>query len=457
MRSADLDYTALIPLLAPLEGAPRWRVAWSGGLDSTVLLHLLTIYRTRRPLAPPLLAVHVNHQLQPAAADWAEHCRKVAGALSLPLRSSAIEVSASGAGLEADARHARYAALEEGLAPGEVVMFAHHRDDQAETVLLRLLRGSGVTGLQGMPRQRPMGRGQLLRPLLPWSRSQLEAYARCHGLNWIEDPSNSDLRHDRNFLRAQVMPLLASRWPDSQGALLRAAAHLEEVDRALEALLPPLPRVCNRWGDCGLDLEALLASPDSVVLLQLRRWLREQGLQAPDSRALRELLRQLRAGGARARLATGNWALERFGAGLFLLPAPLPQPLHAEPVPLQPGRTLALPFGRMGLEPAGGQPGFRLAPGETPQLRWRGGGERLRLPGREGSRALKKLLQEEGVPPWWRQRLPLVFLGEELLAVADLWLCASSRYAATGGRHCWRPVWEPRLAPLRGALSPRPD
>lgn len=443
MGPADLDYTALIPLLEPHEGAPRWRVAWSGGLDSTVLLHLLSVYRQHRPLAPPLLAIHVNHQLQPDAAGWAAHCCELARTLGVPLRNLTVSVNSTGAGLEADARHARYPALEAGMAPGEVVLFAHHRDDQAETVLLRLLRGSGLAGLQGMPRQRAMGRGTLLRPLLPWGRAELEAYARRHRLTWVEDPSNVDPRQDRNFLRQQVLPLLASRWPDSVASLVRAAGHLEDADRALEALLPPLPRCSNRFGDAGLILEDLLSAEDAVASLQLRRWLRGRGLLVPESRPLKEFLRQLRGDGRRVRLSGGDWVLERFAGAVFLLPATLPA--CDASVTLLPGEGIALPAGGLALEPAVEQPGLRLAEGEVLRLQWRNGGERLLLPGRQGHRRLKTLLQDAGVPPWWRERLPLLYLGDEMLAVGDLWLCQSSRYCGQGGAGCWRPRWTPAL------------
>lgn len=441
MRLPDLDIDALIPLLEPLEQAPRWRVAWSGGLDSTVLLHLLTVYRAHRRRAPPLLALHVNHQLQPAAADWAEHCARLGEELAVPLRRVAVAVTDSGSGLEADARHARYAALADGLAPGEVVLLAHHRDDQAETVLLRVLRGSGLVGLQGMPFRRALGRGSLARPLLAWPRSALESYARRHRLSWVEDPSNQDTRHDRNFLRRRVLPLLAERWPDSPAALTRAADHLREADRALEALLPEPVACRSRLGDPGLVLDALLAADDPVVLLQLRRWLRRLSLPLPDAAPLREFLRQLRGGGAHVRLQCGGRALQRYANGVFLLPQG--QSVPEAPVRIAPADgVVALPAGRLQLRPAGASPGLQLAGGESLEVAWRRGGVRLQLPGRSGSRSLKKLLQAAGIPPWWRDQLPLLYLGEELLAVADLWLCDSSRYRPEGGEQCWRPAWE---------------
>ena len=456
MHPAQLDYTALIPLLEPLEQAPRWRIAWSGGLDSSVLLHLLTIYRSRRRRTPPLLALHVNHQLQAAADDWAEHCAQLAQALAVPLRTCRVEVSLSGAGLEADARHARYTALAAGLAPGEVVMLAHHRDDQSETVLLRLLRGSGLAGLQGMPARRALGRGELLRPLLAWPRSALEDYARRHRLRWIDDPSNLDGRHDRNFLRQQVLPLLDSRWPDAGSALVRAAEHLRDAGEALDALLPALQDSRSALGDPGVVLAALLQESDAVALLQLRRWLRETGLPAPQASTLREFLRQLRAGGGQAAcMRFGDWMLQRFGPALYLLPATLPSLEAGRTV--APGQHLSLATGSLTLLPATTGAGLRLQAGERLQIRSRSGGERLRLPGRAGHRSLKKLLNEAGIPPWWRERLPLLYLEDELVAVAGMWLCDSSRLQPAGGADCWRPEWRPHIQQPAPAYRHSPD
>ncbi|MBV2205059.1 MAG: tRNA lysidine(34) synthetase TilS, partial [Pseudomonas sp.] len=214
--------------------APRWCVAFSGGLDSTVLLQLLADL-ARREALPPLRAIHVHHGLQPAADAWPEHCRRVCTALGIPLEVVHVQVEA-GCSLEQAARQARYAAIEMRLEEGEVLLTAQHRDDQAETLLFRLLRGAGVRGLAAMPARRRLGRGWLMRPLLDVSRGELEAHARRLGLAWVEDPSNDSLDFSRNYLRHQVMPLLAQRWPQSVTTLARTAAHMTEAQRLLDEL-----------------------------------------------------------------------------------------------------------------------------------------------------------------------------------------------------------------------------
>ncbi|EGH28298.1 tRNA(Ile)-lysidine synthetase, partial [Pseudomonas syringae pv. japonica str. M301072] len=224
----------LLQVLAPWRNAPVWHVGFSGGLDSTVLLHLLAELASRETL-PALNAIHVHHGLQTAADGWPEHCQQVCKTLGVAFESVRVQVEPA-ASLEQAARQARYSAFSERLVEGEVLLTGQHRDDQAETLLFRLLRGAGVRGLAAMPDQRVLGRGHLLRPLLDVSRKQLEDYAHRHGLNWIEDPSNDDQQFSRNFLRSQVVPLLTSRWPQAAASLARTARHLGEAQQLLDEL-----------------------------------------------------------------------------------------------------------------------------------------------------------------------------------------------------------------------------
>ncbi|WP_404940808.1 tRNA lysidine(34) synthetase TilS [Pseudomonas chlororaphis] len=224
----------LLQRLLPWLDRSAWRIAFSGGLDSTVLLHLLAQLRQRHRL-PPLTAIHVHHGLQAAADAWPEHCRTQCEALGVPLQIVAVQVQ-PGASLERAAREARYAAFEEAAGGNELLLTAQHRDDQAETLLFRLLRGAGVRGLSAMPASRALGQGHLLRPLLDVSRDELERYARDHQLHWIDDPSNQDRQFSRNYLRHQVFPLLTARWPQAASSMARSAAHLREARELLDEL-----------------------------------------------------------------------------------------------------------------------------------------------------------------------------------------------------------------------------
>jgi len=447
MADPALDPAFLDDQLALFRDAPHWYVGYSGGLDSSVLLHLLHRWcRANRP-APTLSAIHINHGLQAGADAWQAHCERFCRGLQVPLVSLRARVVAGAFGPEAAAREARYGLFGEQLQSGEVLFLAHHADDQVETFFLRLLRGAGLQGLAAMPVTRALGCGRLARPLLSLPRALLAAYAAAHQLAFVEDPTNSDSAADRNFLRNDVLPLLEQRWPGYRQTVVRASDLLAGAAAEL-ARQAPLPATCrSELGDPGITLAQLRAPASGGEAAVLRRWLRAAGLPPPDQRALAEFLRQLSAAqaGSGPRLQCGAYTLQRYRDAIYLLPD-CAAPARLEAAGLAPGEALALPgaVGRLSLVPAGNRVGLRLAPGERLAVRWRRGGERCRLPGREGRASLKKLLQERGVPPWWRQRVPLLWLGEELLAVGDLWLCESARCeAAPGpGESLWRPRWE---------------
>ncbi len=442
LAHTDLD-TPLTALLA----APYWYVALSGGLDSTVLLHLVHRWHADHPDAPALAAIHINHGLQAAAADWQRHCEVRCRELQLPCVTRAVAVHAGGS-MEAAAREARYRAFEEELPPGAVLFMAHHLDDQIETFFLRLLRGAGVDGLAGMPRQRVLGSGQLVRPLLDCPRTELERYAVHHGLSFVVDPSNHDTAMDRNFLRADVLPRLASRWPAYRQSVARAMGHAATAAELLAASVGVPDTVHSGMGDPGLRVSQLLEPPRAIAAARLRAWLSAQDRRLPDHAALAEFLRQLRVAAVDGgpRLDCGEYALRRFRDAVYLEPVdvtPVVGDLH-----LLPGERRAVPgLGTVGvLQGANGT--LALLPGEQLTVRRRQGGEHCRLPGRAGSRSLKTLLQEWQVPPWWRDRVPLLYLGDELLAVGDLAQCESSRWRAAPqpGESLWYFYWE---RPLR--------
>jgi len=419
--------------LKPWRNAPAWHIAFSGGLDSTVLLHLL-VHLAKTESLPALSAIHVHHGLQAVADAWPDHCQSVCGALGVPLHVVRVQVQ-PGASLERAARDARYVAFSEVTQANEVLLTAQHRDDQAETLLFRLLRGAGVRGLSAMPRQRPLGKGHLLRPLLDVSRAELETYAAQHRLSWIEDPSNQDRQFSRNYLRHQVLPALTLRWPQAMATMARSAAHLSEAQALLDELAQidlHQARTAGEFDWLGLPslelapLERLSAARQRNAL---SHWL-EPLTRLPDSDHWSGWLDLRDAGGdARPiwRLAEGE--LHRAGgriwwlSGSWLRAAPAPGPW------LEPAQPLALPDNGV----------LRLT-GRTPdgplQIRYREGGEVLQLPGR-GHRDLKRLLNERGVPPFVRGRLPLLFKGGQMLAVASL---AGLDGEAVGG---WRLHWHP--------------
>ncbi|MFL1548635.1 tRNA lysidine(34) synthetase TilS [Pseudomonas sp. D47] len=406
----------LLQALAPWRNASAWHIAFSGGLDSTVLLHLLATLANTDTL-PTLSAIHVHHGLQAAADAWPSHCQAVCDRLGVPLRVMRVHVQ-PGASLERAARDARYQAFSEATGAGEVLLTGQHRDDQAETLLFRLLRGAGVRGLAAMPAHRPLAGGHLVRPLLKASRAELEAYAREHQLAWIEDPSNADPRFSRNYLRHRVFPALTQRWPQAVSSLARTAEHLSEA----QGLLDELARMDLQTADQPspfpwLALPSLVLAPlrelsDARQRNVLRHWLTPL-TRLPDSDhwagwySLRDA-----KGDAQPlwRLADGQ--LHRCGERLWWLPTTWSEFSDA---------SVSWPCPQNPLElPGNGQLKFIGKAPEGPfVVRYRQGGEIIEVPGR-GRRDLKRLLNECGLPGFVRGRLPLLYQGEQLLAVPSL-------------------------------------
>ncbi|MCO6440396.1 MAG: tRNA lysidine(34) synthetase TilS [Nitrococcus mobilis] len=430
------DVEAFALAMRPWRSIPRLWIAYSGGCDSTVLLHAAVT------LGLPVSALHVDHGLRPESVDWALHCRARCLALGVPLRVESVTVRAGGEGLEAAARKARYRVYAAVLAPGECIATAHHADDQAETVLLRILRGTGIDGLAGIPAERELGEGRLIRPLLGFCRAELAAYAACHELSWIDDPANRCDRHDRSFLREHVVPLLETRWSGLAQRLTRLAHHADTASMLTERWAR---RQLAALGDdpCILTVAAVAEFDEAERLQLLRSWIRRQGRRPPPARRLSQgLVDLLRAAPDRQpALVWADGCIRRYRGRLYLLPPHLPQP-PAVGLPWDMRQPLNVPgLGRLEARVSVGRglraQCLRQAPVE---VRFRQGGERMCLRGHARPHALKRLLQERGVPPWVRERLPLIFIGHELAAVADFLLAEPfiARPTEPGVELCWR-------------------
>ncbi|MGY0558197.1 MULTISPECIES: tRNA lysidine(34) synthetase TilS [unclassified Lysobacter] len=391
-------------------------VGLSGGLDSTVLLHALAGIAAVRERG--LRAWHVHHGLHPDADQWAGHCQAFCDGLALPLSVSRVTVSrGDGQGLEAAARHARHGVFTRGLADGEILAFAHHLDDQAETFLLRAMRASGPDGLGSMQPWRKFGRSHLWRPLLGLSRATLEAYAAEHRLRWIEDPSNNDESFDRNFLRQRVLPLLQERWPHAAASLARSAALCEQAATLLDIQdSAALSDVIANAPAC-LSRSRLSQLPPARRARVLRHWIGTMGLPPLPAAGIAQIESALLPSPADAS-ANFVWHGAVIHAWRDLLHAgplqpPLPDQWQAAwdgtaPLPLPGGGTLAL------------DPAIPDGFGRSLLVHARRGGERITLPGRGHSHALKQVLQDFAIPPWQRVQLPLLATTEgELLAAGD--------------------------------------
>lgn len=393
-------------------------LALSGGVDSVVLFDILR--QLRSPLKFSLSALHVNHQISPHAPDWGRFCAGLCARHAVAYAEEAVVLERGGGdSLEALARAARYRAFA-GLNTDFVVL-AQHRDDQAETVLLQLLRGAGVKGLSAMPGVRALGESRhVLRPLLDVPRAQILAWAGEHDLAWVEDESNQDVRYDRNFLRHEVLPLLARRFPACAHTLARAGGHFAETAELLDQLA--VLDACD--GICENRLRVDVLAPLSAARARnlLRHFLDRQGIPMPSAARLDDVLHQVSAArpDARVHIALGEYELRRYRGELHATRRLAPHEPELS-LPWQSGEMLVLPHGSLRFEQRQGE-GVSLARLESAPLtmRYRRGGERLRpLCGRP-SRSLKNLLQESAVPPWRRERLPLLYCGDALVCVPEM-------------------------------------
>ncbi|EKS6931377.1 tRNA lysidine(34) synthetase TilS [Enterobacter bugandensis] len=410
-------------------------VGFSGGLDSTVLLHRLNLWRDRDP-GVQLRAIHIHHGLSRHAEDWVAHCEALCEAWAIPLIVERVTLADEGLGIEAQARKARYTAFAGVLLPGEALVTAQHLDDQCETFLLALKRGSGPAGLSAMPARSDFAGTQLLRPLLGETRASLEAWAREHQLSWIEDESNQDDSYDRNFLRLRVLPLLSERWPHFADATARSAMLCAEQESLLDELLSEeLSDLISEDGALAIaPLEAI--SPARRAAL-LRRWLATHHAAMPSRAMLSRIWDEV----AQARedaspcVHLSGYEVRRYKGKLWWVkysPSLTDVVLHWT----SPEAPLILPrdAGSVSLMPTGH---VRLPkPGEPVSVRFKAGGL-LHIVGRNGGRKLKKIWQEYNVPPWLRDTTPLLFYGETLIAAAGVFITEEG-WTEEGASFEWR-------------------
>ena len=441
----------LLDALNRLPSARRYWIGYSGGRDSSVLLHALAGLRPHLPDDLEICAVHVDHGLSPHASAWSQHCATVCAALTIPCQILRVTAKPqSGESPEAAARAARYQAIIALLESGDVLLTAHHQEDQAETLLLQLLRGAGPHGLAAMPAHTPLGQGWLARPLLDITGVELANYAEQHKLSWVEDPSNFDTDFDRNYLRHNVMPNLTRQWPAVSRTLSRAAAHAAEAANLLDALADrDMLQVQGPTPDT-LSVSGLLTLDESRQRNVLRRWFKCLNLSVPTTVHLQHIQHDIlhstadsvphvRWGSMGTRHYPGAAVHGYQGAGApcnqgaearryrDLIYAMLPLPAHDTNATLTWNIRQPLILRDIGTFTATSALGegikASLFPATSVTVKFRQGGERCRPAGRGHTHELRKLFQERGIPPWRRDRLPLIYIGDELAAVANLWVC----------------------------------
>ncbi len=437
---------ALAQSLGDIPADARLWVAYSGGVDSHVLLHALQWYHQRLRPSWQLGAVHINHGLHPHAQTWDEHCARVCATLHIAYQSHRVNVDPQGHGLEAAARAARYAALRTYVQAGDYVLMAHHCDDQAETMLLRLMRGTGIRGLASMPTQRALGNAQLRRPLLAVSRSVLLQYATQHGLQWIEDDSNHDTRFARNYIRHRILTPLTQRWPEAPRHIARTAALCAQAQLILDEVATEDMQTVA--GSCAgtLSVRGLLALSLPRCQHVLRRWMEQRGYLALSERQLKLLYHTVLQ--ARPDAAPNfRWTvtqpkpmislIRRYRDDLYLGEAH-PNTSLTQHIPWNLSHPLHIPHN--GTVHTTLTQGEGLAQdyvhGRSCELRFRSGGESIRPAYRHGLHSLKKLYQEWGIPPWLRASIPLLYIDNTLAAVVGY--CVAESFSATAEATAYR-------------------
>ena len=423
-------------------------VAYSGGLDSTALLHALV--RIKDVNQEQVTALHVNHHLHENSSLWEAECRQRCQAWGVRFLSHQLDVSSvAKLGVEGAAREARYNWFSQHLDENGVLITAHHLNDQVETILANLFRGSGVHGLKGIARKRKLGRGQLWRPVLKIKQSAMHDYAAAHQLQWIEDPANKDPRYTRNIIRHKIVPLIKETWPGVEHTISRGAENWQDAALLLDALAEQDLETCAQYRRSTFfalsvpDLHALSGLRCRNVLLF---WFKKCGFEPPSRRHLNTLYESMLRNKPTA-TAVLTWAgveIRRYREWLYLSP-----PMVRNPIPqVAWDKTASIPGvlinGRQLSAIATTGRGIKKEVYDQHALTIRGrlGGERCWLPGHAQHHKLKKLFQKRGIPPWERDQIPLVYVGDELAAVVGLWYCQP--FAAEEGE----PGMEFRLADL---------
>jgi tRNA(Ile)-lysidine synthase len=394
----------------------RLIVAFSGGLDSVVLAHNLLSSRHDGSL----LLWHVNHGLQSNAGDMQRFALDWASRHGAEIRSSRLNLQHAKGNLEAVAREARYALFEEFMGEDDVLLTAHHASDQAETLLLNLMRGSGPAGLRGIAERRVLGKGLIVRPMLQIYRNDILAYATTHGLRWVDDPSNASDVFDRNYLRHNVLPVLEKRWPSATHSLNRVSQWQREMQQLTEQLARNDMRdaASDRpfSGYPVLDCSVMLKMEPERARNLIRYWIGQAAKQTVGHSRLDQLLDQLRARADATPCIEGpGYSLRIYRSSLYLVEQQEVPDLQAE-YRFDASRELTIPGIGFSASRSAVLAKIKITDdGQMLSLRFRGA-NRSQSP---SAHRLKRLFQQHQVPPWKRDHIPQVFVDGELVA---LWL-----------------------------------
>ena len=414
-------YSEFVAAVKSYPETRRVLIAYSGGLDSRVLLHLAALNRADGGCE--LEVIHIDHGLQSASANWAKHCAETCAAYAIHCHVLKARLQPqSGQSVEAVARDKRYELFASRMREHDLLLLAQHADDQAETVLLQLLRGAGPEGLSAMPYVREFSSGHLIRPFLQFKRSELEAYAKSEQLSWLEDPSNDDDRFDRNYLRKHIFPILEQRFPGYRKTIARSASHCAELVAETADSKQSHHQSCLKQGSNILLIEKLANLSFQLQKQVLRSWIKSLGCKAPQTQQLSVMLEQFccESPSPLAAVSTADYQVRRYQDGLYLVTdsqevssfhydwRELQSPLYIKELDVELSMQLLL------LE------GLVLDETQVCSVRSRQGGEKLRQEANQSRRSIKNLFQEHSIPPWERDQYPFIYQNDKLVAVLGL-------------------------------------
>lgn len=411
-----------------LQSYSQLLVGYSGGLDSTVLLHALASIPA---LKHKLQAVHIHHGLSPTASCWQAHCEAFCHASFIPLSSHRVLIS-SASNLEEKARDARFDVFKTLLKSDGCLLLAHHQDDQAETMLLHLARGTGIDGFSGMLQMLPLSKGTIIKPLLDYSKQDLMDYAKQHGLSWVDDESNDNIAFSRNYMRHAVLPSLQKKWPHIAKNMSQCALHLQEAQKNLNDLaVLDYPELTQRLRH--LPLPSLMHLSSARLNNVLRSWLSHLHIQAPSSKTFERLLSEVvyaRVDGMPC-VRWGDIEIRRYRQTLYVLKK---SEFHfLENIPWADFPSVLKLTPHESLVAVRATSGIYIPPDSHIEIRFRMGGEQIKLRGQ--THCLKKLFQTWGIPPWVRAHIPLIYIDNELAAVLDF--CTRDPYDDVPAQHIY--------------------
>ncbi|WP_045094964.1 tRNA lysidine(34) synthetase TilS [Legionella fallonii] len=416
-------------------------VGFSGGLDSTVLLHVLSSHTLLRHR---LTAIHIHHGISVNAEYWQRHCEQFCRNLNIPFFARTVQFDRS-ANIEEGARVARYAVFTSLLSANDCLLLGHHMDDQAETVLLQLFRGAGVDGLAAMTECGELGLGTMARPFLAYTRTHLEEYAKSHGLEWIDDESNQEIKYSRNYLRHEIMPLLMKKWPGVIGNIARTAAHCQQAKANLDALA--------EYDSQGIALanNSLSITPLKKLSFErvtniLRVWLKKNQVQMPSTLTFQRLIHEVIFANSDAspEVSWENIIVRRYQQCLYINQRELEshpkntrfsrdEPCNKSIIWSDFPQPLLLAELNICLIAKQTKQGLVIPERANIIVQFRQGGEQIRLHGQ--TKQLKKLFQEWAVPPWQRDTIPLIYINDQLAVVVGY--AVSDAFYSKSAAHAW--------------------